>query len=192
MDHEGAIEDGAGRGGSLQVETTLGQGSTFSFDFRALPAPVAEEEPPPVRSVQASEERSARRILNVLLVEDYKVNQRLTVAMLSKAGHQVSVANDGAEALERLTERTFDVVLMDLQMPGLDGFDTTRRIRKCEAKEGAHVPIIAVTANAMVGDRERCLAAGMDDYLTKPFSRSELIRIVERSVVGSSRALTVQ
>ena len=179
-------------GGSLQVESTLGQGSTFSFDFRALPAPVAEEEPPPVRSVQASEERSARRILNVLLVEDNKVNQRLTVAMLSKAGHQVSVANDGAEALERLTERTFDVLLMDLQMPGLDGFDTTRRIRKCEAKEGAHVPIIAVTANAMVGDRERCLAAGMDDYLTKPFSRSELIRIVERSVVGSSRALTVQ
>jgi CheY-like chemotaxis protein/HPt (histidine-containing phosphotransfer) domain-containing protein len=115
-----------------------------------------------------------------LLAEDNLVNQRLGVLLMEKQGHEVRVANNGREALAALNRETFDLVLMDVQMPEMDGFEATGAIRLREAGTGRHVPIIALTAHAMKGDRERCLAAGMDDYLTKPIRTPELHQALAR------------
>ncbi|HWY88079.1 MAG TPA: response regulator [Gemmataceae bacterium] len=121
--------------------------------------------------------------LRILLAEDGLVNQRVAVDLLELRGHQVVVANNGKQVLEALEQQVFDVVLMDVHMPELDGIETTHAIRaKEKATPGRHLAIIAVTASAMKGDRERCLAAGMDEYLTKPFSAHELYEKVEGTV----------
>ena len=106
--------------------------------------------------------------LRVLLAEDSVVNQKLALALLNKWGLTVSVAQNGAEALELVTTQNFDLVLMDVQMPEMDGLEATRQIRDHETRAGGHLPIIAMTAHAMTGDREECLAAGMDSYVSKP------------------------
>jgi PAS domain S-box-containing protein len=116
----------------------------------------------------------ARKSLRVLLVEDSLFNQKLGIALLEKRGHQVAVANNGREAVEIFFRQPFDRVLMDVQMPEMDGLEAMQVIRQREARIGSHVPIIAMTAQALSGDRERCLAAGMDEYLTKPI-RSDLM-----------------
>jgi PAS domain S-box-containing protein len=126
------------------------------------------------------------RPLDVLLVEDNATNQLLAVALLEKEGHRVETVNNGREALEILSGRSFDVVLMDIQMPVMDGFETTSRIREWEKQTGAHVPIVAMTAHALKGDRERCLAAGMDGYVSKPVHADELYRALARCGPGSS------
>jgi two-component system, sensor histidine kinase and response regulator len=118
--------------------------------------------------------------LDVLLVEDNPVNQRLAQEILLRRGHRVVLAENGREALDRLAERGFDIVLMDVQMPQMNGLDATRAIRAAETGTGRHIPIVAMTAHAMAGDRERCLAAGMDEYLTKPIRVEALITHVER------------
>jgi CheY-like chemotaxis protein len=102
--------------------------------------------------------------------------------MLTKRGHQVTLAQDGAEAVARLEQETFDLVLMDLQMPGMSGLDATAVIRQREQTTGGHVRIIAMTARAMASDREQCLAAGMDGYLSKPIDRTLLFEAVEATV----------
>ncbi len=113
--------------------------------------------------------------LRVLLGEDIRTNQRLVVALLEKRGHSVTVASDGNEALlAHAQDGPFDVILMDVQMPDMDGLEATSQIRERETESGAHVPIIAMTAHSMAGDRERCLAAGMDDYISKPIRPAEL------------------
>jgi two-component system sensor histidine kinase/response regulator len=112
--------------------------------------------------------------LQILLVEDSLVNQKLTVALLRKRGHEVVIANNGKEGVSAAKEQQFDLVLMDVQMPEMDGYDATASIRAYEQKLGRHTPIIALTAHAMTGDRERCLQAGMDEYLTKPVRAEEL------------------
>ena len=112
--------------------------------------------------------------LQVLLAEDNLVNQRLAIRLIEKRGHGVVVANNGREVLAALEKESFDLVLMDVQMPGLDGFEATAAIREKERQRGGHLPIIAMTAHAIKGDRERCLAAGMDDYLAKPLRVQEL------------------
>ena len=165
-------------GGNLRVASVLGQGSTFSFDFLVSAAPSAESSGAPKGPPQTAEEPAPERSLDILLVEDNKVNQRLMTAILGRAGHRVCVAGNGLEALDRLAAGRFDVALMDLNMPELDGIQTVERIRQREAFDGTHLPIIALTANAMVGERERCLAIGMDDYLPKPFKRMQLLQIV--------------
>ena len=122
----------------------------------------------------------------MLLAEDNAVNQRLTVRLLEKRGHTVTVVQDGTEALAALRRQTFDVVLMDIQMPHMDGLATTQAIRACEQDTTTHVPIVAMTANAMQGDRERCLAAGMDGYVTKPLRPTELFEVITRLTASAA------
>ena len=124
----------------------------------------------------ARDERPRARGARVLIVEDNAVNQRITSALLAREGYACEVASNGLEALEAVVRAHFDAVLMDVQMPLMDGYETTRRLRLLEASTGRRLPIIAMTANALEGDRQRCLAAGMDDYLPKPVVSAELYR----------------
>jgi two-component system sensor histidine kinase/response regulator len=128
------------------------------------------------------------RPLQILLAEDNRVNQMVAVAILSKRGHIVRVALNGQEALEAFERERFDLVLMDVQMPVMGGYETTAAIRAVEQTAGGHIPIIALTAHAMKGDRELCLAAGMDGYLTKPIKPLALIQEVERLTAGNEPA----
>jgi CheY-like chemotaxis protein len=122
------------------------------------------------------------RKLRVLLAEDNAVNQKLAVRLLEKRGHSVVVADNGREALAALERQEFDAVLMDVQMPEMDGFEATAAIRARERQTGAHVPVIAMTANAMKGDREQCLEAGMDSYVSKPLRPEDLFAVLEGAV----------
>jgi CheY-like chemotaxis protein len=138
------------------------------------------------RPAPAPEDGPGARALSILLAEDNAVNQRLVARLLEKRGHAVRIASNGREAVEESWRRNFDVVLMDVQMPELNGFDATRAIREREKRLGVRVPIIALTAHALDGDRERCLDAGMDDFVSKPIEPSELFGALER--VASSGA----
>ena len=122
---------------------------------------------------------SSIRNVQILLAEDNAVNQKLAVRLLEKRGHDVVVAGNGKEALDALGKHKFDIILMDVQMPEMDGFETTQTIRRHEQESGQRIPIIAMTAHAMKGDRERCLDAGMDGYLSKPLQPNELFETVE-------------
>ena len=126
--------------------------------------------------------RAGKSRLRVLLAEDNRVNQTLATRLLEKRGFEVHAVGDGKAAVEALEKGTFDVVLMDLQMPYMDGFEATAEIRKREGSSGGHIPIIALTANALKGDQERCLASGMDGYVSKPIRTSELLGAIEKLV----------
>jgi CheY-like chemotaxis protein/HPt (histidine-containing phosphotransfer) domain-containing protein len=128
-----------------------------------------QQSPEPVKPPPAD------RRLRVLLAEDNLVNQRLFNAILGKAGHHVTTVGDGSAAVSTATSQPFDIVLMDLQMPGMGGLEATRLIRNTEAATGQHLPIVALTAHALKGDRERCLDAGMDGYLSKPVQSAQLL-----------------
>ena len=117
---------------------------------------------------------------HILLTEDNVVNQRVARTMLEKAGHSVVVANDGRQALKLIEEQSFDLVLMDVQMPEMGGLEATAAIRDLEKRTGERVPIIAMTAHAITGDRERCLSAGMDAYISKPFQAVTLLDLVTK------------
>ena len=140
---------------------------------RSYPAIVT---PPPAATVPAT----AIRSLKVLLAEDNIINQQVAVGLLTRRGHQVTVASNGREALEAIERDAFDVVLMDIQMPEMGGFEATAAIRFRERETGGHLRIIAMTAHAMSGDRERCLVAGMDGYLPKPIDRNTFFAVVEQ------------
>ncbi len=124
--------------------------------------------------------REAKRDVRVLLAEDNAVNRKFAMLLLEKHGYTVVVAVNGQEAVEAVERSAVDLALMDVQMPRMDGFEATAAIRELEKTNGLHLPIIAMTAHAMKGDRERCLAAGMDDYLTKPVQAKEMLRLLER------------
>ncbi|KAL1917404.1 uncharacterized protein VTP21DRAFT_3797 [Calcarisporiella thermophila] len=121
--------------------------------------------------------------LNILLAEDNEVNQKLAKRILEKVGHRVSIVSNGKLAVEAFQARRFDLILMDVQMPLMGGFEATQRIRELESEWGGHIPIIALTAHAMIGDREKCLSAGMDEYVTKPLRFNELITCINKIIV---------
>jgi CheY-like chemotaxis protein len=129
-------------------------------------------------------------VLRVLVAEDNAVNQRLATRLLEKRGHRVTVTANGREAVEAQANQTFDLILMDVQMPEMDGFEATAAIREREKHNGTHIPIVALTAHAMKGDRERCLIAGMDGYLSKPIRPQELDEVLEKYL--APRTGTVQ
>jgi CheY-like chemotaxis protein len=141
---------------------------------RVLGAREQEGAIPLVTRFSLQDAREPDAFLSVLIAEDNLVNQRLAVRLLEKRGHQVAVAATGLEALKALEKEKFDLVLMDVQMPEMDGLEATVAIRQKEKGSGLHQAIVALTAHAMKGDREKCLAAGMDGYLTKPIRPQEL------------------
>jgi two-component system, sensor histidine kinase and response regulator len=142
--------------------------------IRALRAKQEELPLPLITRHSLPDKGDLLRSLHVLLAEDNRVNQMIATRLLEKRGHHVVLAGNGEEALAALAQRSFDLVLMDVHMPGMDGFEATKAIRKKEKSTGLHQPVIAMTALAMTGDRERCLAAGMDGYLTKPIDLQKL------------------
>jgi two-component system, sensor histidine kinase and response regulator len=171
------------------VESQPGLGSTFHFEVHlgvqrpaglaaAAMAHPAEPHPPAVD----------RRCFTILLVENNLVNQKVATRFLEKKGHKVFLAESGQKALEAWRERAFDVILMDVQMAEMDGFEATAIIREQEKTSGRHTPIIAMTAHAMVGDRERCLAAGMDDYVSKPINAADLFAAIQRVMPAAAQA----
>ncbi len=152
--------------GGIQVESEVGRGSTFHFD---VALPVAE-----VAGAPPAGAHHETKPMNVLLAEDNAVNRRIATQMLQRLGHKVTAVGNGLEALASSSRQRFDAVLMDVQMPELDGLGAARAIRERERYTGAHLPIIALTAHAMAGDQEHCLAAGMDDYVAKPVEMEAL------------------
>jgi two-component system sensor histidine kinase/response regulator len=143
------------------------------------------ETPEDEASLPSAKRTSRLGPLRVLLAEDSLVNQKLAVGLLKKWGHSVVVANNGREALAALESQDCDLVLMDVQMPEMDGLEAAVAIRVWEKRSGRHIPIIAMTAHAMKGDRERCLEAGMDDYVSKPIRAHQLLETME-NVLGEA------
>ncbi|MCC7071065.1 MAG: response regulator [Deltaproteobacteria bacterium] len=172
-------------GGTLTVASELGVGSTFSFEV-ALPVASATQVPSlRVALAQLGPVAPAPvGPLRILVAEDNPTNQQVARLLLERAGHEVALANDGAATLVALADPTIDVLLLDVQMPRLDGFEVARRIRAGAVPGRERVPIIAVTAQAVAGDRERCLAAGMDAYLSKPIDRVALLDALQRATAG--------
>jgi signal transduction histidine kinase/CheY-like chemotaxis protein len=158
-------------GGRIRVQSELTKGSTFSFTIELPTAQVA--------SATTTSMVLRLEVLSILVAEDNMVNQTIVDAMLRQLGHRATLVGTGREALEALASADFDLVLMDCNMPEMDGMEATRRLRKGGARD-PRIPVIALTANAMDGDRERCLAAGMDDFVSKPVTISELRKAIER------------
>jgi CheY-like chemotaxis protein len=144
----------------------------------------------PGETDQAGEGKLAGKLppLRILLVEDSLVNQKLATALLEKQGHTVEVATNGGEAVTACQTRAFDVVLMDVEMPIMDGLEATGHIREWEKASQSHLPIVAMTAHARKGDRERCLEAGMDDYISKPIRAQQLLDTLEEVLAASRRS----
>lgn len=159
------------------------QQSIINTLFQSVAAATLKAEP-----VAVTPAVSRQSHLNILLAEDNLVNQKLAVGILEKSGHRITIAENGKEAIEMYQSTTYDVILMDVQMPICDGLEATRQIRELEQSTNSHIPIIAMTAHAMPGDRQRCLDAGMDEYLTKPIRRQQLEEQLNKLLPADSSA----
>ena len=161
-------------GGRIWVESEAGAGSVFH-----VTTPIEIAESAPEAAAVTSRPAAPVHTAHILIAEDNIVNQRVAAGLLTRRGHVVTVVNNGREALAALKSGAFELVLMDVQMPDMDGFEATAAIREWERATGRHIRIVAMTAHAMKGDRERCLAAGMDGYISKPIDQRSLFAAVE-------------
>ena len=182
-------QDYFGRMRELGVKSHLRKPITRSdlldaiMDALAISLPAAEELSP--SAAEAETEAESEHALRVLLAEDNKVNQAVAMAMLERLGHATTVANNGVEVLQALEENSFDLILMDMQMPEMGGVEATEKIRLQEREKGGHIPIVGLTANAMKSDEERCLAAGMDAYIPKPLRKQRLVDAIAALHLGA-------
>lgn len=184
-------------GGRIWVESEVGHGSTFHFtalfgigDATSPSAVATAPDNVPTSDAAVSDQRPALPPLRILLAEDNSVNQDLMLWMLEEHGHSVTIASNGREAVAAVQRSAFDVVLMDIQMPEMDGLEATATIRAGEAASHWRLPIIAMTANALPSDRAQCLAAGMDEYVSKPVRLKVLFDIIARCLETASPADT--
>jgi PAS domain S-box-containing protein len=175
-------------GGTIGVESQPGQGSTFHFEVRFALQKSASRGATGDGIASPHSPTSHPRRFKILLAEDNLVNQKVATRFLEKKGHTVVVVESGQKALDTWRKQPFDLILMDVQMPEMDGLEATALIREQEKSGTKHIPIVAMTAHAMVGDRERCLAAGMDDYLSKPIDVAGLFATIERLVPTAAQA----
>ena len=166
-------------GGNIRVESAEGKGSVFSFTTKCK----AGEKPV---TNQKIDNHPNAHLLRILLVEDDKINQLVMSKMLAKMGHSFDIANNGLEAVELFQQTDFDLILMDIQMPVMDGINATKRIREIEGLN-SHIPIIAVTAFALKGDRERFLESGIDEYIAKPIKQDMLVDLIDKVIADNKR-----
>jgi len=181
----GDLQRCRGMGVSAYLMKPVSESDLLQAIVTALATPSGASDGPIV--VTRHSLREGRRKLHILLAEDNKVNQLLASRLLGKRGHEVVIAENGRQALAALEERGsggFDLILMDVQMPDMDGFEATGIIRAREKSTGMHVPIIAMTAHTMKGDEERCLAAGMDGYVSKPVQVEQLFATIDTVLSG--------
>jgi CheY-like chemotaxis protein len=166
-------------GGSISATSTPGQGATFSFSVVCHLPQGMEASPTPGAAVES---RAPAQGLHILLAEDHPINQKLAGLLLSKMGHHFTLAENGLQALQALEQGSFDLVLMDVMMPEMDGPTAVAELRRREAGTGQHLPVLMVTAHAMTGDRERFMANGADGYVSKPISahtlQAEMARVM--------------
>jgi CheY-like chemotaxis protein len=179
-------------GGCIQVDSLPDRGNCFHFQIPvAIEAAVAEPivSPP---AISASNESTLRN-LHILLAEDNPVNQKLAMRLIEKRGHSVVAVNNGREAVDRVAREHFDLVLMDISMPEMDGLQATALLRSAQFganyPANAHVPIIAMTGHALIGDREMCLRAGMDGYISKPIKPDDLFAMIDEITARDSSAV---
>lgn len=163
-------------GGRLWVQSKFGVGTSFFVELPMRRAEVQTAITPPAVGVTTD---NSHREANILLVEDNAVNQKVAVKIIEKLGHLVDIAEDGEVALRKLQSKRYDLIFMDCMMPVMDGLEATRQIRSWEKLTGDHQPIVAMTANALSGDAEKCFEAGMDGYLAKPFQKAEVSQMIE-------------
>jgi len=170
------------QGGQLTVDSTLGEGSTFSFSIEFTNyKPKPQEE-----ALLATGTTKDLKGVRILFVEDNKVNQRVGDRTLTKWGATLDIAENGRFAIDMLSKKKYDLILMDLQMPEMDGIETTQHIRNGMSPEISKIPIIAMTASAFRGEYDNCIAAGMNDYIAKPFKPDELYNMIKEHLNGSN------